>query len=110
MLRIYCRDHHGTTTGLCRECEDVLTYAGQRLRVCPFQEAKPACNQCPVHCYAPAMRERAREVMRYAGPRMLRRHPWLALMHLVDTLRAIPEWPRKPRPNSETSADRPPRR
>jgi hypothetical protein len=46
------------------------------------------------------MRERAREVMRYAGPRMLRRHPWLALMHLFDTLRAIPAWPRKPRPHT----------
>jgi hypothetical protein len=100
MLRIYCRDHHGTTAGLCRECEGVLTYAGQRLSVCPFQEAKPACNQCPIHCYAPAFRERAREVMRYAGPRMLRRHPWLALMHLFDTLRAIPERPRKPRPHT----------
>jgi hypothetical protein len=110
MLRIYCPDHHGTTAGLCRECEDLLTYAGKRLRACPFQEAKPACNQCPVHCYAPALRERAREVMRYAGPRMLRRHPWLALMHLFDTLRAIPEWPRKPRRHPEASAGRQPRR
>ena len=106
MLRIYCRDHHGPTAGLCRECEDVLAYAGKRLRVCPFQEAKPACNQCPIHCYAPAMRERARGVMRYAGPRMLRRHPWLALLHLFDTLRSLPEWPRKPRPQPEDSAGR----
>ncbi len=106
MLRIYCRDRHGATVGLCRECEDLLTYAGKRLRVCPFQEAKPACNQCPIHCYAPALRERAREVMRYAGPRMLRRHPWLALMHLLDTLRSTPAWPRKRRPRPEDSAGR----
>jgi hypothetical protein len=103
MLRIYCRDHHGTTAGLCRECEDLLTYAGKRLRVRPFQEAKPACNQCPIHCYARAVRERVREVMRYAGPRMLCRHPWLALMHLFDTLRSTPVWPRKPRRGSEGS-------
>jgi hypothetical protein len=30
------------------------------------------------------MKERVRDVMRYAGPRMLLRHPYLALMHLVD--------------------------
>jgi hypothetical protein len=30
------------------------------------------------------MRERVREVMRYSGPRMLTRHPVLAVAHLVD--------------------------
>ena len=31
-----------------------------------------------------AMRERVRVVMRYAGPRMLLRHPVLTLLHLRD--------------------------
>jgi len=36
-----------------------------------------------------------REVMRYAGPRMLWRHPWLALAHLlVDGRRPAPPKPR----------------
>jgi hypothetical protein len=40
------------------------------------------------------MRVRVREVMRFAGPRMLRRHPYLALMHLlVDGRREAPERP-----------------
>ena len=30
------------------------------------------------------MRERVRVVMRYAGPRMLLRHPILAILHLRD--------------------------
>jgi hypothetical protein len=30
------------------------------------------------------MRERVRTVMRYAGPRMLKRHPYLAVMHILD--------------------------
>lgn len=107
MLRIYCRDHHGGAGGLCGECADLLAYAGKRLKVCPFAEAKPACNQCPVHCYAPDRRERVREVMRYAGPRMLYRHPWLALMHLFDTFRPSPEWPRRrrPRPGRPPTSD-----
>ena len=98
MIRIYCRDHHGTAGTLCPECAELLEYAGKRLRVCPFHENKPVCNRCPVHCYAPARRERVREVMRYAGPRMLLRHPWLATLHLLDTLRAVPEWPRQGHP------------
>ena len=95
MLRIYCRDHHAQIAGLCPDCEGLLDYAGKRLRVCPFHEDKPVCNKCAVHCYAPALRERVREVMRYAGPRMLYRHPWLAVLHLLDTLRPAPELPRK---------------
>jgi len=40
-----------------------------------------------VHCYAPEMREKIKEVMRYAGPRMLLSHPILAIAHLIDGLR-----------------------
>ena len=46
-----------------------------------FGPDKPVCSKCPVHCYRPELRERIRGVMRYAGPRMLYRHPVLALRH-----------------------------
>ena len=29
-------------------------YADKRLDKCVFGEEKPACKQCPVHCYQPA--------------------------------------------------------
>ena len=94
MLRIYCRDHHGDNP-LCGECERLLDYAHRRLDVCPFQEAKPACNHCQVHCYSASMRERVKQVMRYAGPRMLTRHPVLALFHILDKLRKVPTLKKK---------------
>ncbi len=90
MLGIYCRDHHGTRGGLCGDCEGLRSYAEQRLRACPFQADKPACNHCEVHCYSARMRERVRRVMRYAGPRMLLRHPLLAIRHLLDERRPVP--------------------
>jgi len=91
MLAIYCRDHHRPVpTGLCAECGALLAYARRRLEGCPFQEAKPACNRCEVHCYSLTMRERVSLVMRYAGPRMLLRHPLLSLFHLLDTWRGVP--------------------
>ena len=91
MLAIYCRDHHaeGLRT-LCSECSRLLAYAQSRLEVCPFQETKPACNCCKVHCYSPVMRARITEVMRYAGPRMVLRHPVLSFFHLMDTWRRAP--------------------
>jgi hypothetical protein len=46
---------------------------------------------CPVHCYQPRMRESIREVMRYAGPRMLTRHPFLAVAHLIEGGKPAPE-------------------
>lgn len=90
MLGIYCRDHHGTARRLCPDCESLRSYAHQRLATCPFQEEKPVCNRCEVHCYSVAKREQVRAVMRYAGPRMPLRHPWLALRHLLDKLRRMP--------------------
>lgn len=94
MIRLYCRARHGGRE-LCTECRALAEYAGSRLDRCPFGEGKPTCVDCPVHCYAPAMRERIREVMRWAGPRMLWRHPVLAIRHLLDGRRR-PEPARDP--------------
>jgi predicted amidophosphoribosyltransferase len=90
MIAIYCRGHHGTRLQLCSECDELLAYARERLNKCPFQEGKTTCAQCPVHCYKPAMRDRIRAVMRYAGPRMLARHPILTLFHFIDGRRKEP--------------------
>ncbi|CDL14910.1 FIG00731873: hypothetical protein [Klebsiella pneumoniae IS46] len=59
-------------------------YADKRLDKCVFGENKPACKQCPVHCYQPAKREEMKQIMRWAGPRMLWRHPILTVRHLLD--------------------------
>ena len=57
-------------------------YAHERLDRCPFGDDKPTCRECPIHCYRPAEKAAMQEVMRATGPRMLWRHPWLALVHL----------------------------
>jgi len=93
MIRLYCRAHHGRKgregEELCPACAALEEYALRRIRKCPFGAGKPTCARCPVHCYAPDMRARIRDVMRYAGPRMMWRHPWLALLHLLDGRRRI---------------------
>jgi hypothetical protein len=97
MIAISCRDLHGGGRGhLCPECAELRGYAHLRICKCPFGPDKPTCANCKVHCYRPEMRERVRQVMRHAGPKMLLRHPVLALLHLVvDDRRPAPEKPPK---------------
>ena len=102
MIGIYCRRQHGSEKDLCPDCQEVLDYATVRLEKCPFQEEKPTCANCTVHCYRSDMRERVREIMRYSGPHMSYRHPILAFMHLaVDNRREAPTLPKR---NKEISS------
>jgi hypothetical protein len=102
MVEMYCRAHHagspthpcvrgkassGPGRSLCQECAPLLEYALLRIQQCRFGDDKPTCAQCPVHCFRPRMREQVREVMRYSGPRMTLRHPYLAVRHVVDSKR-----------------------
>lgn len=96
MVAMFCAHHHGTD-GLCADCRELADYADRRLDLCPYGAAKPACTKCPIHCYRPEPRERMREVMRFAGPRMLGRHPWLAILHLLDARKPAPPPPRAAR-------------
>jgi hypothetical protein len=90
MIAMYCRDHHGAGGTLCAECAELDAYAQRRLARCRFGADKPVCSVCPVHCYKADMRSRITEVMRYAGPRMMKRHPVLGVTHLVDRRRGAP--------------------
>jgi hypothetical protein len=89
MISLYCRAQHGDGR-LCLDCSELLAYANQRLRACPFQDGKTTCAKCPVHCFQPVMKDKIRTVMRYSGPRMLCRHPVLAVHHLLDRTRKEP--------------------
>jgi hypothetical protein len=86
---IYCHGLHGQATReplrlwsvdmgnlagrplvLCAECRRLLSHAIVKRAVCPF-DPKPACKWCPRHCYAPQYRDQIRQVMHYAGKRLL---------------------------------------
>ena len=58
--------------------EALFAYAQKRLDKCVFGEVK--------------------QIMRWAGPRMLWRHPILTVRHLIDDKRPVPELPEKYRP------------
>jgi hypothetical protein len=104
MVALYCRQTHAQagvaatagavktveaekTAGLCDGCSELLAYSQRRLDACRFGPRKPTCVRCTVHCFNPAMRDQIRAVMRYSGPRMLIRHPLLAVAHLLDRRR-----------------------
>lgn len=83
MIRLYCRHKLGLTEPN-EEYTELLRYAEQRLTRCKFGEQKPACKRCPIHCYRSDMRAKIREVMRWAGPRMIIYDPVAAIKHLLN--------------------------
>jgi len=93
MIGMFCAGNHlragmaeqeQTPLALCADCSALLRYASARVSACRFGAEKPTCARCTVHCFRPVMREQIRAVMRYAGPRMTFRHPYLALRHMLD--------------------------
>ena len=104
MIGMYCRGNHAAGAAfaggrrgsaeqpevvssapeaLCDDCRELLDYAMQRLSRCPHGASKPSCKRCTIHCYSPQMRQRIAAVMRWSGPRMMLRHPVMALRHLL---------------------------
>jgi hypothetical protein len=94
MLHIWCEAHplhvRSHSGEFCAGCEGLFNYASYRLFKCPYGEEKPTCKKCPIHCYTRDKREQMHEVMRFAGPRMLLRHPILAIRHLLDEKKEPP--------------------
>ena len=89
MIGIYCRGNHKEGSrkagrkGLCPDCAELEAYARMRSDKCPFMETKTFCSNCKVHCYQPEKREKIRQVMRYAGPRMIFHDPINAIRHVL---------------------------
>ena len=83
MIRLYCRLKENNKE-LCCSCAELEAYAHKRLSACKYGNNKTACQKCPTHCYKKDMREKIREVMRFAGPRMIFHAPIAALRHLLN--------------------------
>lgn len=90
MIDLY-EKHHPVDSVDDERYRQLSVYATNRLERCQFGEEKPACKHCPIHCYQPAKREEIRAIMRWSGPRMLLHHPILAIRHLIDDHRPVPE-------------------
>ena len=82
MIELYCR-HHLHQDTMPEEYQHLADFACRRLDHCKYGEQKTACKDCPTHCYAPKEREAIREVMRWAGPRMIWYAPKDAIRHIL---------------------------
>ncbi len=95
MVRTYCvgnhqserKEEHVKRKEACAKCKELTEYALFRLEKCPFKKDKGFCSYCKIHCYKPYYRVQMKEVMRYAGPRMLFSHPIFAISHVVAMLK-----------------------
>ena len=93
MVKLFCRDHHQPEDKICEECSNLIDYAAERLRNCPFHDNKSTCGTCSVHCYRKDMRQKVIGVMRYAGPRMAWKHPVMAIHHFMKSRKKSPVFP-----------------
>lgn len=80
MVKKYCKDIHKQKE-LCPDCEELLSYAEQRLLKCPFINNKPVCSKCNIHCYNTQKKEEIKHVMRTIGPKMIYTHTWDTLWY-----------------------------
>ncbi|MEQ4635440.1 nitrous oxide-stimulated promoter family protein [Providencia stuartii] len=103
MIQLY-EKAHPVPADSPEQYKKLYAYAINRLEKCRYGEQKPACKQCPIHCYQPKMREQMKIVMRWAGPKMLLHHPILAIRHLLDDRKPVPELPERKR-NRNSSTD-----
>lgn len=91
MIRLYCRKHHDKDRKkkkeLCSECQELLDYTYLKIDRCPKMEEKTFCATCNIHCYPKVRREQVRQVMKWAGPRMILYNPRLAIKHVLDRKR-----------------------
>lgn len=87
MIKKYCHGKHETKGEICEECKKLTEYALFRLEKCPFKVNKKFCSFCKVHCYKPDMRERIKDVMKWAGPRMIFTHPVFAMGHVFQMIK-----------------------
>lgn len=58
---------------LCPECAAFLAYASAKRMKCPLEAEKPTCKHCRIHCYDKPRREKVREIMSYAGRKLMMR-------------------------------------
>ena len=84
MVKMYCNHNHDKIGSICSDCNELIEFASNRINLCVFQEDKPVCSECKVHCYRLDMRDKIKIVMRFAGPRMIFRHPIIGIRHLID--------------------------
>lgn len=68
---VFCLPDELDSVKLCNDCGDFLKYAIAKRLKCPLEANKPTCKHCKIHCYAKEQREKVREIMSYAGRRIM---------------------------------------
>lgn len=85
MILIYCKNNHKENHP-CSQCIDIINYGKNKINNCPFDNSKPFCSKCSIHCYEKNVQKKVKEIMRYSGPRIIFYHPITSLKHLISSI------------------------
>ena len=83
MIELYCKHKLGVHQ-IPEKYLRLIQYANFKLEHCSWGKNKPACKDCPHHCYSLEKRKEIQEIMRWTGPRMLIWCPCAAFHHLFQ--------------------------
>ena len=90
MGRIFCSSRHKDAgkdeAWLCAQCRDTIEFTLERTAACPYGHVGN-CQNCDIHCQQGEARERIREIMRFAAPRMTFLHPLMTAEYLRKKIR-----------------------
>lgn len=83
--RIYCQGNHAScekdASGMCPECRAAIEQTLARTEVCPHNH-EGNCQDCTTPCHRGEAKQQIKNIMRYAAPRMIFRHPFMTLEYL----------------------------
>lgn len=74
---------------LCPDCYSLCKEVTAHTSRCPHMAYKSFCHYCPRPCYRKERLEAVKPVMKYSGPRLILRHPILAIRHLITTIKSL---------------------
>lgn len=102
-VHVFCRENHGADVKapfappirdrdaaqlikqglpLCVSCSELLAYGIRKRFRCPHKP-KPMCKKCHTQCYSREYRDKVRQVMRFAGPYLIKRGRLDLLYHYL---------------------------
>ena len=87
----YCKGNHAgrakDAAGMCPECRGAIEQTLARAEACPHGH-EGTCQDCATPCQRGEAQQRIKAIMRYAAPRMMFRHPLMALGYLRKKAKA----------------------
>ena len=86
MIKIFCKGNHpddnsNNSSNLCNMCHDMEKYIHNRIDYC--KQNNFFCAYCDNKCHPMDKSDYLKKIMRYSGPRILKKYPIMSIKHFL---------------------------